>query len=273
MVNTKYIYCAVIVFIILLLIYYFVSSDKPAPITNGNDDKNTQKTASYYIYYNRLTIIPNVGIMNDGENTRIFKYSGNKDGILYETTPYAGAFQYALLVAPVSIGDYYSALQTFQTKTNILHPEITTTTIPYIGIFVSATNNVIDKDITYDSANTTNWLGICDLTILLAKLIASGTQISDIGTYSGTLPTVKGQIVPSSYLTTTTPSIVTFPQLVNNSPGFTETFGISSLTGIGLSISADGGSTFIYDSQYYQNNKATSIPFPDTQFINQMLNN
>ena len=263
--KNTYIYYAIIALIIILLLFYFMKS----PATNNTSTNGSTGTPppppSYMIYYNRITILPSnncVSVMNDNVNIRTFKYSGNKDGILYETTPYAGNFQYAMLVMKTAIIDYYSKVTAVINNISIPHPEIISTTIPYVGIMVSAKNNVIDSNITSNYANIKNWLGVCDLSILFAKFIAAGYSLDDIGTYTGVLPTVNNISGNNPF---SIASIVNFPSLINsgnNDNVYDETFGPSTIFGLGLSISPDGGKTIIYDSQYYQNNKTTSTPFP-----------
>jgi len=232
--------------------------------TNGSTD-TPPPPPSYMIYYNIITILPPyncASVMNDNVDIITFKYSGNKDGILYETTPYAGTFQYAMLVMKTAIIDYYSKVTAVINNIGIPHPEIISTTIPYVGVMVSAKNNVIDSNITSNYANNINWLGVCDLSILFAKFIAAGYSIDDIGTYTGVLPTVNNTAGTNPFSVTSVKDIPNLINSGNNDSLYVETFGPSIIYGLGLSISPDGGNTMIYDSQYYQNNKTTSTPFP-----------
>ena len=248
--TLMYVVYAVIILVVLILLYYFVF-----PTT-------------YTLCLNPMTSTGTVYVTNDNGAARTFKSSGKKDGVFYETSPPVGKCQYALLVMTTTATDYFTTLGTLQTAAgataSTATPNVTASSPAYVGIFVSATSGVIDTDITDTNGSATTWLGICDLTVLIANLVAAGTPITAIGNYTGALPTVNKVAVLSTFLTATT--CASWPVMPLTS---TTTIGIytySGVSGNGWSIGSNKSFSTVYDSIYYHKAVATStaVPKPST---------
>ena len=251
--TLTYVLYAVIVLVVLILAYYFLYP------------------TSYTLYVNQLpTSIGGICVTNDSM-ARTFKSSGLMDGIFYETTPYAATNQYALLVVPGKATDYYTNMSAVQKLVNIVPatatPNVTSDSVPtYLGVIVSATNGVVDKDITATKASSSTWLGVCDLTVLLANFVASGKLITSIGTFTGTLPTVNGTAVSTSAIAAT--STTGWPMMPTSaSSNAVPIAGLSGVSGNGLAISCNKCFSTVYDSIYLHKGVATTAvqPTPPTK--------
>ena len=246
--TLMYVVYAVIILVVLILLYYFVYP------------------TSYTLYATPMLSSNGICLTNDAVTSRTFKSSGKMDGIFYETLPYAGTCQYALLVVAGAATDYYTNMTGYQKLANIVStsatPNVTSSSPTYIGVFVSATNGVVDTDITATGASASTWLGVCDLTVLMANLVASGKPITSIGTFTGTFPTVSKTAVPTtSILATSTTSWPMMP--ITSSTGTpTNIAAISGVSGNGLAISCNKCFSTIYDSIYYHKGVATSTVQP-----------
>lgn len=250
--TLMYVVYAVIILVVLILAYYLLF-----PTT-------------YTLTTNSLVSAGGIYLTNVDVPTRVLKSSGKKDGVFYETTPFAGSCQYALLVMPGAATDYFTIMGTLQKGVNVVSatatPNVTSSTPTYIGVFVSATSNVIDKDITATGASATTWLGVCDLTVMLANFVASGKPITEIGTYTGTLPTVNGTAVPTTNIASTScaswPVMAITPTTAEPSIKTILINVFSGITGNGLCIKSNKSFTTIYDSIYFNKGVATSVAIP-----------
>lgn len=250
--TLMYVVYAVIILVVLILAYYLLF-----PTT-------------YTLTMSSMTSISNLYTSNDNPTTRTFKSSGAKDGVFYETSPPSGSCQFALLVVAGSATDYSTYMATAQKSANITSstatPNVTSSTPTYLGVLVSATNNVLDKDVTAKAANTTTWLGIVDLTVLMANFVAAGNLTANIGAYSSTsLPTVNGTTVATSLTGTTVstwPSMQYSPTTII--PATSQNVGLfSGVFGNGLSIKSNKSFFTIYDSIYYHKGQSV-LAMPST---------
>jgi hypothetical protein len=250
--TLMYVVYAVIILVILILALYFVYP------------------TSYTLTTTSMVSAGGIYLTNVDVPTRTLKSSGMKDGVFYETSPPVGACQYALLVIAGAATDYFTNMSATQKALGAVSttatPNVTASTLTYIGVFVSATAGVIDKDITATGASATTWLGVCDLTVILANLVAAGTPITNIGTYTGTLPTVNGTAVPMTSVNAT--SCASWPTMAitatTAAPTITSMIinAFSGAPGNGLSIKSNKSFTTIYDSIYYHKGVATSVAPP-----------
>lgn len=130
--------------------------------------------------------------------TRTYTTNGHADGVFYETAPLNPAFATAILVIACSATDY----STVFTKAGGKSTAITSTTPTYLGVVVQYTpvaagatpsTSALATDLTAAAATNANWLGVFDLTLLLASASAvTGFSMSDIGTASTSLlPTIN----------------------------------------------------------------------------------